>query len=204
MSITVKAAAEAYKKGLSDLASMVTATERAVVRESGDALLVTDNLNFFTKSFLISICAHLEMCVKEVVFTVAQRLDERLSLASVPSAIVDWRYNQKRKGDAGNPQIQRFSIGMTRKEVDDLVSGNVFRTKEALALVGVDLATDKAKWEAWKDLIQTMVTRRNNIVHHDDDASDLSLGDIRHYVTSAVEYIDFIVSTAETAHKHLK
>ena len=84
------------------------------------------------------------------------------------------------------------------------MSGNVFRTKEALALVGVDLAVDKAKWEAWKDLIQSMVTRRNNIVHHDDDASDLSLGDIRQYVTSAVEYIDFIVSTAEAANKHLK
>ncbi len=202
MRLNVNAAAQVYKKGLIDLESMVRATEKAVISESDHALLVT-NINFFTKSFLISTCAHLEMCVKEIVFTLAADLDERLSLASVPTSIIEWRYSQKKKSDAANSQTQRLGIGMTRKEVDDLVSGNVYRTKDALALVGVDLAVDKAKWEAWKDLIQSMVTRRNNIVHHNDAASDLSLGDIRQYVTSTIVYIDFIVAASEAANKQL-
>jgi hypothetical protein len=91
----------------------------------------------------------------------------------------------------------RLEIGMTRKDVDDLVSGNVYRTKDALAYVGVDLANNKANWEMWKELIQTIVTRRNNIVHHNDDASDLSLGDIRQYIASARSYIDFIVNACK-------
>ena len=83
-------------------------------------------------------------------------------------------------------------IRLSKKEVDDLVSGNVYKTKDALLLVGVDLACDMNEWETWKDLIQTIVTRRNNVVHHNDDASDLSFGDIKTYIKKVEEYLDFI------------
>lgn len=194
MSSRVASVAQVYKAGLSELCSMVTATEREVINSNGHVLLITDNINFFTKSFLISLCAHLEMCIKDIVFAMATDLDERIALASIPSSIVEWRYSQKRKGDSVALQTQRFGIGMTRKEVDDLVSGNVYRTRDALVLVGVDLAADKLTWETWKELIQNIVTRRNNIVHHNDDASDLSFGDIRQYIASVSNYIDFIVA----------
>ena len=86
---------------------------------------------------------------------------------------------------------------MTKKEVDDLVSGNVYKTRDALALFGVDLAADRAKWETWKELIQNMVTRRNNIVHHNDNASDLSFRDISEYINSSIKYIEFIVTACK-------
>jgi RiboL-PSP-HEPN len=193
MSARVASAAETYKLGLAELEEMVHATEQEVVGGSSGSPILTDNINFFTKSFLISLCAHLEMCIKEIVFAIAKDIDERARAASIPVALIEWRYNTKKKGD-GATQGVRLEIGMTRKEVDDLVSGNVYRTKEALAYVGVDLAIDKANWEMWKELIQTIVTRRNNIVHHNDDASDLSLGDVRQYIASARSYIDFIVN----------
>lgn len=193
MSARVTSAAQIYKLGLTGLESMVHATEQEVVGGSGSSPILTDNINFFTKSFLISLCAHLEMCIKEIVFAIAEDIDERARAASIPTALIEWRYSTKKKGD-GTTQGVRLEIRMTRKEVDDLVSGNVYRTKEALAYVGVDLANDKAAWEMWKDMIQTIVTRRNNIVHHNDDASDLSLGDIRQYIASARAYIDFIVN----------
>lgn len=193
MSARVTSAAQTYKLGLTELEAMVHATEQEVVGGSGSSPILTDNINFFTKSFLISLCAHLEMCIKEIVFAIAEDIDERARAASIPTALIEWRYNTKKKGD-GITQGVRLEIGMTRKEVDDLVSGNVYRTKEALAYVGVDLANDKAAWEMWKDMIQTIVTRRNNIVHHNDDASDLSLGDIRQYIASARAYIDFIIN----------
>lgn len=192
MSARVASAAQTYKLGLTELEAMVHATEQEVVGGSGSSPILTDNINFFTKSFLISLCAHLEMCIKEIVFAIAEDIEERTRAASIPAALIEWRYNTKKKND-GAPQGVRLEIGMTRKEVDDLVSGNVYRTKDALAYVGVDLTSDKATWEGWKDLIQTIVTRRNNVVHHNDDASDLSLGDIRQYIVSARGYIDFIV-----------
>lgn len=195
-----EAVVEAYKNGLIELDSMVRATELEVIHGNNESLLVTNNINFFAKSFLISTCAHLEMCVKDIVFAVAGDIDARLSTASIPTSLIEWRYSQKKKNESGNAYPSHFVIGMTKKEVDDLVSGNVYRTKEALALVGVDLTKDKPKWEAWKDLIQSIVTRRNNIVHHNDDASDISLGDIRAFINSVIEYINFIVASCKTDH----
>ncbi|WP_146097996.1 HEPN domain-containing protein [Xanthomonas arboricola] len=192
MSNQVITAAERYKLGLAELELMVRATEQEVVAGNNSSPLLTSNINFFTKSFLISLCAHIEMCVKEIVFVIAKDIDERAKAASIPPALIEWRYGVKKKPDV--PNNLSLEIGMTRKEVDDLVSGNVYRTKEALACVGIDLAKDKVNWETWKELIQTIVKRRNNIVHHDDDASDLSLGDVRKYIESAQGYIDFIVT----------
>ena len=191
---------EPYKQGLIELDSMVRATELEVINGGNDSLLVASNTNFFAKSFLISSCAHLEMCVKDIVFAAAGDIDARLSAASIPTSIIDWRYAQKKKNESNNPNTSRFAVGMTKKEVDDLVSGNVFKTKEALALVGIDLAKNKRQWEAWKDLIQSIVTRRNNIVHHNDDASDISLGDVRIFIKSLLEYISFIVAACKAAH----
>lgn len=87
---------------------------------------------------------------------------------------------------------------MTKKEIDDLVSGNVYRTKDTLALIGVELSLDKAAWDAWKESIQAIVTRRNKIVHHNDDASDISLGDIRGFIISIINYIEFIITACNS------
>lgn len=201
MSARVASAAQTYKLGLMELEAMVIATEKEVVGGSGATPILTDNINFFAKSFLISLCAHLEMCIKEIVFAIAEDIDERARAASIPTALIEWKFNTKKKGD-GATQAVSLEIGMTRKDVDDLVSGNVYRTKDALTYVGVDLANDKASWELWKELIQTIVTRRNNIVHHNDDASDLSLGDIRQYIGSARAYIDFIVNACRPVARH--
>lgn len=192
------ATAEAFKNGLLQLETMVQETEYQVIDGEGTAPLIVNNVNFFAKSFLISACAHLEMCVKEIIFEVARDIDERLTIASIPSAIIEWRYNQKKKNEQPNINVNSFSIGMTKKEIDDLVSGNVYRTKDALALIGVELSLDKAAWDAWKESIQAIVTRRNKIVHHNDDASDISLGDIRRFIISIINYIEFIINACNS------
>lgn len=194
------AKARIFKEGLLELEAMVQKAELEVIGGSHTTPLVTDNVNFFTKSFLISACAHLEMCIKEIVFEIARDIDARLSIAAVPISLIEWRLSQKKKNDSPLSQRSLLSVKMTKKEVDDLVSGNVYRTKDALALVGIELAAQKNQWESWKDLIQTIVTRRNNIVHHNDDASDLSLGDIKAYIKSILNYIDFVIQTCHSQH----
>lgn len=189
-----------FKNGLQELSLMILETEQQVIGSVGNVPLITTNVNFFTKSFLISACAHLEMCIKEVVFEIAKEIDSRFSAASIPYALLEWRYSIKKKQESGNRPSFPPSIKMTKKEVDDLVSGNVHKTKEALSIVGVDLAANTEDWEGWKDKIQTLVTRRNNIVHHNDNASDLSLGDINSYVQMILDYIDFIVSVCQSQH----
>lgn len=133
MTAALLTAVQAYKDGLAELQTIVQKTESAIVSESSQDLLVSANVNFFAKSFLISICAHLEMCIKDIVFAVATELDRRLAVASIPTTIIEWRYSQKKKGESPGQQIQTAGIGMTKKEIDDLVSGNVHKTKDALA-----------------------------------------------------------------------
>lgn len=187
-----------FKDGLLELKTMVQQTETTVIEHTESMPIITENVNFFTKSFLISACAHLEMCIKEIVFEIARDIDVRLSSAAIPSSLVEWRLNQKKKNDNLSNSSSKLIVNMTKKEVDDLVSGNVYRTRDALALVGIELAVQKAQWELWKESIQAIVTRRNNIVHHNDDASDISLGDIKGYITSIIEYIDFIVTACQS------
>lgn len=189
------------KESLSELDAMVTATEHEVISGDHDVKLITDNVNFFTKSFLITLCAHLETCIKDTVYSIAEDIDTRLAHAAIPIAIVEWRYNQKNKKNEKETLTSLCKIMLSKKEVDDLVSGNVYKTKESLLLVGVDLASNKPEWETWKELIQSIVTRRNNIVHHNDDASDLSFSDIRAYIKSVQEYLDFIGKACGAANK---
>lgn len=192
---------DACMESLKELDAMVAATEREVISGNHGVKLITDNVNFFTKSFLISLCAHLEMCIKDTVYSIAQDIDARLAHAAVPMAIVEWRYNQKNKKTEKENTSSLCKIQLSKKEVDDLVSGNVYKTKESLLLVGVDLESNRSEWETWKELIQTIVTRRNNIVHHNDHASDISFSDIRAYIKSVQEYLKFICIACDTANK---
>ena len=187
------------KKSLSELDAMVTSTEHEVISGDHGVKLITDNVNFFTKSFLITLCAHLETCIKDTVYSIAEDIDTRLACAAIPVAIVEWRYNQKSKKTEKETSPSLCKIKLSKKEIDDIVSGNVYKTKESLLLVGVDLASNKSEWETWKELIQSIVTRRNNIVHHNDDASDLSFSDIRAYIRSVQEYLDFISNACRAA-----
>lgn len=192
-----------YKESLMELDAMVTATEHEVVSVNHGVKLITDNVNFFTKSFLITLCAHLETCIKDTVYSVAEDIDSRLSYAAIPVAIIEWRYNKKNKKNDKENLSSVCKIKLSKKEVDDLVSGNVYKTKDSLLMVGVDIAANKAEWEMWKELIQSIVTRRNNIVHHNDDASDISFGDIRVYIKSVEGYLDFINRACAAANKAL-
>lgn len=196
--MNLNAKVETFKDGLRELEAMVKKTELAVIEGANTTPLVTDNVNFFTKSFLISACAHLEMCIKEIVFELATDIDARLSMAAIPASIVEWRLTQKKRAETNSGGKPILRVNMTKKEVDDMVSGNVYRTREALAIVGVELSDNKEQWESWKDSIQAIVTRRNNIVHHNDDALDLSMGDIKVHIQSIINYIDFVVATCLT------
>ena len=182
-----------YRAGFVELSSMIRSTEAEIIGGENVSPLILENINFFTKSFLISACAHLEICIKQIVYELALDIDARLNLALIPSSVIDWRFNVKKKNDVSDDFISLL-IRMTKKEIDDLVSGNVYRTKDALAIVGVDVTLEKDEWEDWKEKIQLIVTRRNNIVHHNDDASDISLGDVFEYISSIGGYLDFLIN----------
>lgn len=189
------------KESLHELDAMVAAIESNVLSGDNSAKLIADNVNFFTKSLLVTLCAQLEICIKDIVYSMAEAIDARLIDAAIPIALIELRNPKKKSPEKNEATSSRYKIGLTKKEVDDLVSGNVYKTKDSLLLVGVDLAASKAEWEMWKDLIQSIVTRRNNIVHHNDDASDITFRDIRGHIASIKDYLDYICTACNAADK---
>ena len=65
-------------------------------------------------------------------------------------------------------------------------------------LLGIDLAK-KENFESNKDLINTIVTKRNNIVHHNDTAADVSFGDLKAYIDVIVPYMAAVKEAVDEA-----
>jgi len=43
-----------------------------------------------------------------------------------------------------------------------------------------------------KDLIATVVAKRNNVIHHNDSASDISFSDVVEYIDTFIRYMEGI------------
>ncbi len=76
---------------------------------------------------------------------------------------------------------------MKKKDLDAFISGNPFRTKELFAMFGINL-DEVDYYNQRKDAVNQIVAKRNNILHHNDDASDLSNQDILNYIDEIRNY----------------
>ena len=94
------------------------------------------------------------------------------SIANLPLNLVVWiAEHEKAKLD-----FKAFEAKKSKKDIADLISLNYWKTVQAFERVGIDLsATEIPKY---KETIVSLVEKRNKIVHHNDDALDLSFSDI--------------------------
>lgn len=91
------------------------------------------------------------------------------------------------------------SYRYTKKELSDFISGNPFKTIIAFRLIGIDLSSS-AKFVEHKSLVGTIVNKRNNIIHHNDEASDISFSDLIIHIDVFLEYmlsIERLLNTTE-------
>ena len=58
-------------------------------------------------------------------------------------------------------------------------------------MFGIDLEKN-IKFNSIKELIKTIVEKRNNILHHNDNASDIGNQDILKYIGEFIEYSKII------------
>lgn len=80
------------------------------------------------------------------------------------------------------------SYGYSKKELSDIISGNPFKTINAFRLIGIDLSSCE-KFVEHKNLVGTIVNKRNSIIHHNDEASDISFSDLLLHVDVFLEYM---------------
>ncbi|WP_409050269.1 HEPN domain-containing protein [Siphonobacter sp. SORGH_AS_0500] len=68
------------------------------------------------------------------------------------------------------------------------MSGNPFRTKSLFKKFGIDLDKNDI-FNIQKESVNNIVNKRNKVLHHNDEASDISNQDLLRHIDSLVEYM---------------
>lgn len=181
-----------YKKLFVKLKEIIHLSKDRVICEEIDTLFV-DNINFFTKSYLISICTYLEACLQDIAFVHAIEISERAKNARIPKNYLLWSLNKdvKKKELA----FGDIDIKPDKKEISNDLSGNPHKTIILFRYLGIDL-TNNDRFNRNKDLVGAVVSKRNNIIHHNDEAMDISFDDLLDFIDVFMEYMEAIVEQA--------
>jgi hypothetical protein len=184
---------ERYDSLSAELVKILSEAEQRIIGDPADEYFVK-NANFLTKSFLISLCCYLEAFLKEIANSYVDSIKVRAASAKIPHNLVSWSLSKD--GKIKDMQFSSFNLAVTSKEIDDELSGNPFRTYNCFQMLGVDL-NSAPNFSEKKDIVNSVVAKRNNIIHHNDTATNISLGDIRTYSEHFKIYVRAIAEAVE-------
>lgn len=180
---------EQYRGLLSDLKVIVRESELRVISDEADPLFL-NNVNYFVKSYLISICTYLEAYLQDVALICAQDISERVKGAKIPQNYVRWFLNGEIKKK--DMSFEDLDVTPDKKQISDQLSGNPHKTINMFRYLGVEL-TKSDDFNNSKDAVSAIVTKRNNIIHHNDEAMDISFNDLCHFVDVVSGYMKSIL-----------
>ena len=174
-----------YEDLLKTLKEIIEQSQARVLGEEPDNIF-SDNVNFFVKSYLINICTYLEAYLQDIAFEHSCRVSKRLKQAKIPH---NFLYGKLAK-DIKEKELEYVdaSYNYNKKELSDIISGNPYKTIYAFRLIGIDLSSSE-KFVEHKNLVGTIVNKRNNIIHHNDEASDISFSDLLVNIDVFLEYM---------------
>lgn len=177
-----------YLDLLDELNVLNSETEAKAI--NGDPF-ITNNINFFTKSFTITICAYLETYIKDISFIYINYCNEKLTKVAIAHNIVKWSVTRKEsliELKESDLKFENLRINITRDDLDDFVSGNPYRTEKLFMKFGIKLTTN-VDYMQNREKIMSIVNKRNLIIHHNDIASDLSFSDIQNNIQIIKNYL---------------
>jgi len=184
---------EKYEDLLNKLKEIIIQSQQRVLAEDPDEIF-SNNVNFFVKSYLINTCTYLEAYLQDIALEHTSRISSRLKSISVPHNFLYWRLAKDVKDKDKNLSFEIAEYKVSKKELSDSISGNPYKTIKAFRLIGIDLNSNE-KFQKNKDVISSIVIKRNNIIHHNDDASDISFSDL---LLNIDVFLDYMASIEET------
>lgn len=176
-----------YITQLDKLREIIETANQRIVSDTPDEYF-QNNVNFFTKSFLVVMCAYLEAYLKDALMVIIEETNAKLTHVKLPHNLIKWSLNIKMEFKENDLKYEDFKIAIKKKELDDFISGNPYRTKDLFKKFGIDLDKDE-EFKTHKDLINSIVVKRNKIVHYNDDASDVSNSDLQNNIEAISSYI---------------
>ncbi|WP_299767529.1 HEPN domain-containing protein [uncultured Dokdonia sp.] len=188
MKLMVTKAFHKYQEKLLDLRNTITDCNNIIISDNPTGF-VYDNANFLTKSFLITLCGYLESYLKDVLEILIIDYNDRIKNENYPYNLIRWSIENKDKSDSKvqtlldkkKTRFENLEIKLKKKDLDSFISGNPFRTNDLFKMFGFELDKNE-KFIQSREKINLIVTKRNNILHHNDSASDISNSDILSYI----------------------
>ena len=139
----------------------------------------------------------LEAFIQDLAYAYLDKLQAKINSANLPFNLVVWlAENEKAK-----LEFKTFEANKKRKDISALISPNYWKTMQAFQRVGIDLSASTIS--EYKDFVATTVEKRNKIIHHNDDALDVSFSDIVTAIDSFRKYAECLFK-AVCADPHLK
>jgi len=173
-----------------NLISIVSESNNRIISEAPDELFV-NFANVFTISYIVSTCSILEAFIQEVSYSYFRIIDDRISASNIPRNVLVWSlYNDVKKDHL---RFERFSTGLDRGKFNEIISANIDKTIRAFKYIGIDIDSND-EFKSHKDFISSFVTKRNNIVHHNDDAVDVSFIDVIDSISKIKQYCNCVFS----------
>lgn len=160
-----------YHGQFDNLRQVVAESYKRSISDPPDSLFY-EQQNVFVKSYLVSACSILEAFIQDLAEQYVLEIQRRVNAANLPFNFVAWIANH----DKAKLEYKKFEATKGRKDISDMISPNYWKTMKAFERVGIDLSVSTAG--DYKDFVGATVDKRNKIVHHNDQASDLSFGDI--------------------------
>lgn len=183
-----------YSGLIEALKLIILESKKRVIDDPPDQLFEA-NQNFFVKAYLISLCTYLEAFLQDLAIAHVESAKERLESAQVPHNLVRWSIQRDTKGKGFT--FSNFSLPLARTDIESELSGNPWRTIALFEKIGINLSSS-SDFESVKSIIGSVVTKRNRIIHQNDNAADLTLDDISGYADQFLFYMraihDLVVS----------
>ncbi len=176
-----------YAEQMDKLSEIIDKTYQRVISDPPDDLFV-DNINFHTKSYLINLCAITEACLKDTAMSVVRTMMDRILTANISNNIIFWAVFKDAYDEKKHSKFENFQLNIDEKTVSDKLSANPWRAIKLFELLGCDIKKN-SDFESVKGIIGSVVEKRNNIVHHNDQANDISLSDVKRYINFFKLYI---------------